>query len=206
MWKLLPIFAVLLAPTGGVADEPATDDAERAYACITVRSYNQMFYQAITDYEMYVKSGNDHYLVEFRRRCASISDGYNIRFDTRSTRVCPSTRGGVDYYFQNIEMPTCPVDTIREVNGIQDAMAIVSEKDQVRKNASAKKREERLERRRAKREAKREKEKAKEAAKKAKEEAKEAARLAKEEEKEAARKAKEEKQTMAEAEEEDTGG
>ncbi len=152
MIRALPIILLgLLAPDLVVADDQeGEEDSRKANECIAIKSYNRMFYQAMTDYFMFVRSGNDEYLLTFKRRCPNISDGYNIQFDTRSRRACSNNRPKIAYLYRNMEMPSCRTETIQKVMNFAEAHAIAMEKDRARRAAEAEKRKERRERKKAK--------------------------------------------------------
>ena len=130
-WILL--FGLLVAGPVLADDADGEEDSRKANACIAVKNYNRMFYQAMTDYFMFVRSGADEYLVTFKRKCPNISDGYNIMFDTRSKRVCSNNRPKVAYLYRNLEMPSCRTESIQAVSGWPEAHALAMEKEQVRK-------------------------------------------------------------------------
>ena len=163
--RYLVIATLLLSGAVSAGQDDVEEDDRKRNDCIAVKTYSRMYYQAVTDHSMYVRSGNDHYLVSFRRRCANISDGYSIRFDTRSARVCSNSAPKVAYFYRNIEMPSCRVESIQQVASPQEAVGIASEEERVRRSAASKKREERrnkdrekrIAERKAKRKAEREK-------------------------------------------------
>lgn len=168
--RYLILAALLLVGGTSASQDDLEEDDRKRNDCIAIKNYSRMYFQAITDYSMYVRSANDQYLVSFDGRCSNISDGYNISFDTRSMRVCSNSRPKVAYYYRNIDMPSCRVASIQQVMSPQEAMGIASEEDQVRRAAEAEKRKEKREKKRAK---KKEKERKKKEKEKEKEEEKE---------------------------------
>ncbi len=143
-------FGLFTVGAASADDLDIAEDSRKANDCIPIKNYNRMYYQAMTDYFMFVRSGTDEYLVTFKRKCSNISDGYNIYFDTKSRRVCSNNRPKIAYFYRNIEMPSCRTESIQKVTGFPEAHAIAMEKEQARKKAEAEKRKAKKERKKAK--------------------------------------------------------
>ncbi len=148
--RLMILLGLVAVASASADDLDIEEDSRKANDCIAIKNYNRMYYQAMTDYFMFVRSGTDEYLVTFKRKCSNISDGYNIYFDTKSRRVCSNNRPKIAYLYRNIEMPSCRTESIQQVTGFPEAHAIAMEKEQARKKAEAEKKKAREERKKAK--------------------------------------------------------
>ena len=138
--KLLAIlFSLSLIPVAvSEAGDTATDEAsnKKKNVCISARA--ESFFSPITDEYLIVENGRRKYLLEIRRGCAGLRQGYNIAFKGSNSRVFSNSRAEIEYTDRRISMPSCRIESIVQIESWNEASSIIAAREEAKRESKKK--------------------------------------------------------------------